>query len=409
MEARSLRDELQASMDELGGAPGPDTIQPKAPDLPEDGGGAEPAALAEPAAEAPKPDAETGERPRGPDGKFLAKTDAAPAAEGAKAAAPAPEPTPTPETAKPEGTEAQAEPIRVPPSLPAAIKAKFGSLDPDVRQAFVALEDSVQKAKAEWGEKGQRLNRFDQLIGPRLSRWQMSGLDEFSGIQTLLAAQDVLDSNPLKGIVEIGRSYGVSPAQIAQAFGLSQASAAQPGQEGQPAPTVGPDFERALQQYVAPLQQGFQTLQQQLQQSQQAAEAAEINRLAAQVQAFADDPKNLYFNDVLDDVVELIRVAKGRNQELSLAEAYERAIWASPEVRPLLIKAQADAEASETARKAEEQRKAADAAARAKAQAAQQASGSVTGSPAPGGQTPRPAFGSVREAAVAAIQELSGT
>lgn len=390
----SLRDQLQDSFDQLSAA------EPPAPE-------AAATEAAPPPAEAPaEPPPEAGPA-RGPDGKFLPKDPASTEA-GAQAAAPPVEPSPP---AAPAAAEAPSEPIRIPPSLPAALKAKFATLDPDVQQGFVALEESVQKAKAEWGPKGQRLNRYDEIIGPHVDRWRMNGLDEFSGVQSLIAAQSLLDRDPLGGIAQIARSYGLTPAHIAQAFGLNgQTSAPQPGQEGQPAPTANPDFQAALQQAVAPLQQGFQTLQQQQQQFFQAQQAAQIADAQRAIDAFAADPANMYFNDVQDALADIFArmPPDGRPHGERLKEAYDRAVWADPTIRPLLIDAQANARAAEEARKAAEAKAATEKAARDKAEAARRAGGSVTGSPAVGAGPPQGASRSLREDLQAAWQSQQG-
>lgn len=398
----SLRDELQAASDALSAQEpvieGTATLVSEATS---EAAGAQEAAAAteEKSAEA------SGDRARGPDGKFLPK-DTAQAGESAQAAAPPAEATT--ESAAPAEQEPPTEAIRVPPSLPAAVKAKFAKLDPDVREAFVALESSVQTAKAEWGAKGQRLNRFEEILGPRLPRWQMSGVDEFQGIQMLLAAQDILDRDPVQGLVQVARSYGVTPAHLAQAFGLSQTSAQAPAADGQAPATAPPDLTGVLQQYVGPLERQVQTLQQQIAQSQQVEQASKIATAQREIDAFAADPANMYFDNVQDAVVAIIAQDRQNGGAMSLKEAYDRAVWADPNVRPHLIQAQQEAAAQEVARKAQEAKAAADKAAQQKAQAASKAAGSVTGSPSPGAAGPAGAPRPLREELAANWQAQQG-
>lgn len=382
----SVRDTLQAAIDDskaedpvaavgealAGRMPG------DAPSTPAEGEAAPVAPDTDAQTAAPAADPNTaaaGAQERDEHGRFKPKAGQ----EGAQAAAPAAETAPTTETAKPPEEGPQTEATRIPASLPAAVKAQWGDLKPEVQQAFVKLEETVQTAKAEWGAKGQRLNRYDEILGPHVDKWRMSGLDEFSGVQTLLAAQNILESNPVHGLVHIARSYGVTPQQIAQALGMQMTG--QPGSaEGQPAPTGAPDFSAALQ----PFMQRVQTLEQQLAQQSQASEASEMAKAHAEVETFRSDPKNLYFDNVREDVARRIQSGAAK----TLAEAYDQAIWASPEVRPHLLAAQArDAQAAASARAAEDAK-------RAKAAEAARASGSVTGSPTPGAQplTPGPAL-----------------
>jgi len=390
----TLRETLEAAMQ---GDDAPDeVVTPEAPNAPE------PAATAPEAPAAPEAAPEGATSPeRDEHGRFKPKTEIQ-AVEGASAQPPA---DPTTETAKPAGPEPQTEAIRVPPSLPAAMKAKFASLDPDVREAFVTLEGSVQKAKAEWDGKGQRLNRYDEIIGPHVDRWRMNGLDEFSGIQSLIAAQSLLDRDPVSGMVQIARSYGLTPAHLAQAFGLSQTSAPAPAADGQQPATAPPDITAALQQALQPFQQGLQTLQQQFTQSQQATQATQIAAAQREVDAFMADPANMYFTDVSDAVADYIAKDRQAGGSMTLQQAYDRAIWADPTIRPHLLDAQTKAAQQAQTNAADEAKKAAEKAQREKAEAARKAGGSVTGSPTPGAQAPAGAPGSVRDSLRQAMQE----
>lgn len=336
----------------------------------------EPVAAAEPAPAGPARDAS---------GKFAPKATDTPAEAGAEDTA-TPPPTEEPETAKPAEKEPQSEAIPIPPSLSAAVKAQWADLPADVRKDFAKLEGTVQNAKAEWGKKGERLNRYEEILGPRREKWNLSGLDEFSGIQALLAAQDYLERDPVGGLNHIARSYGVDLRSLA-----GQATQQQPGAEGLQAPTAMPELQSVLQ----PLVQQVQTLQQQLQQSQQQTEQQKLSEAQATVQSFAAKPENLYFENVRPVVAKLLE----QGLATTLEDAYQQAIWASPEIRPLLVAEQAKASATASQAKVQEQ------AARSKAQAAQRSAGSITGAPAPGAQAPAGPVGSIRDTLQAAARE----
>ena len=250
--------------------------------------------------------AEAGARPRGQDGKFIPK-----AADGAPAPAAAPAPIPeTVELAPPE-PEQPAQATRVPPSLPAALKAKFSTLEPDVQQAFVKLEESVQTAKAEWGKKAERLNRFDEILAPRREKLAYQGVDEIQAVQMLFAAQDILDRDPLQGLAYIARSYGVDLRQIAQ-----QMSGDGLGQGGQPAPTQGGLDVAALRPLLSEI---VTPLQEQLAALQQNTEAEKFASAQSVVDEFAIRPENMYFEDVRQDIAAYLR----SGQATTLQAAYD--------------------------------------------------------------------------------------
>ncbi len=105
----------------------------------------------------------------------------------------------------------------------------------------------------------------------------------------------------------------------------------------------------------------------------------------------------MYFDNVKDDVAFYLSNGSAK----TLAEAYERAIWANPEIRPLLMQEQADKTSGAAAKKATEE------AARQKAADAKRSSGSVTGAPTPGAVAPNGgAKASIREELLAARESL---
>lgn len=309
-------------------------------------------------------------------GAVQADNEGAQASGGAEDREAAGEPAKAPEGAEQIAVEeaaAIAEPregetTRAPHSLPAPVKAKWSSLDPDVRAAFVRLEESTQAAKGEWAQKAERLNRLDGVLAPRREMLKIRGLDEAQAIQSLFAAQDLLERNPLEGLSYLARSYSVNLAQLAQMSGQGQ------GAQQQALPPA----------HLQPILQQVQTLQQQLDARTQADEAARLGEATSQIEAFRSDPANPYFDNVKSRMQALI--ASG--QASTLAEAYETACWVDPEIRPLLIQQN----------QAQAQAKAQGQAERERAARAKQAAGSVTG--APGGATkltPAGSTGSIRD------------
>jgi hypothetical protein len=256
------------------------------------------------------------------------------------------------EPVNPAGAEPQSEAIRVPASLPAPLKAAFKDLPAEWRDAILKQEESVQTAKGDWASKGQRLNRYEEVVAPHRERISLHGVDEFTWLQRLAAAETVLDRNPIEGITYLARLYGVNLTNIGQQTNGGQQAAPQP------------QYDPALQNLFGQVQ----TLQQTLQQQTQAQEQARQAEAATEIQAFRNDPKNLYFDDVAGQIGAILQAGQAN----TLQEAYEAAIWASPVIRPLLMK--------EQTAQADRDRQAAD---RAKAQAAARASGSVTGAPGP--------------------------
>ena len=347
-----LRATLEAAM--AGGEPDP---------TPETAAAPEPEPAPEPNIEG-EPAREEGAQTRDASGKFAKAPDGAEQTAAAEAATPEPQP--------------EAETIRAPHSLPAPLKAKWSKLDPDVRDAFLQIETSTKAAKDEWAQKAERLNRLDGVLAPRREMLAVRGLDEAQAIQALFAAQDLLERNPLEGLSYLARSYGVNLAQLAQQ------TSGQGGQAGH-APALPPE-------HLQPILQKVQTLEQQLAAQAQADQAARESEAQAQIEAFRNDPAHPYFDNVRGRMKALLESGQAAN----LADAYETACWADPEIRGLLMqeqtaKAQADAQA-----KAERER----------AAKAAKAAGSVTGAPgAAKGALPVNSTGSIRDDLTAAWEQ----
>ena len=338
-----MEDDIRAAMAEVSGnapEPAPAEEVVVAPE----------AVIAE--AETPQEDAEkpADGRERGPDGKFIAK-----AAE-------------TVQDTPDQPSEAVADPavklaIRAPASWSPAAKATFDKLPPEVQQAVAKREQEIDHGLRRKSEEVKRYEPLEQLIAPRRALWAAQGMDETSAIRTLLAAQDLLEKDAVQGIQFLAKSYQIDLSRLAQ----PQGQAYQP----QPAPDSHPE--------IAALKHQLQVLQSQVQTAQTAP-------IVSQIEAFQNDPANLYFENVRDDMAVLLNNGKAAD----LKEAYDMACWMRPDIRPFLQNTQAPAAPVQD-----------------KAAQARRAAVSVTGSP---GQTAiRKSNGSIEDDIRAAFEEVAGT
>jgi hypothetical protein len=335
-----MEDDIRAAMAEVSGnAPEPAPVEEVV---------VAPEAVIE--AETPHDDGEKAAdgRVRGPDGKFIAK---------------APEMVQdTPD----QPSEAVADPaaklaIRAPASWSPAAKATFDKLPPEVQQAVAKREQEIDHGLRRKSEEVKRYEPLEQVLAPRRAQWAAQGMDEVHAVKTLLAAQDLLEKNPMQGLEFLARSYGVN-LNTAQPQG--QPYQAQPARDSHPE--------------IAALKQQLQVLQNQVQTAQTAP-------IVSQIDAFQNDPANLYFENVRDDMAVLLHNGKASD----LKEAYEMACWMRPDIRPFLQTAQAPAAPVQD-----------------KAAQARRAAVSVTGSP---GQTRIPkSNGSIEDDIRAAFEEVAG-
>lgn len=232
---------------------------------------------------------------------------------------------------------------RVPAAWSAANKSKFGELPDWAQQEINRREEEVHKGFTKWDEERQFGKQLKDVISPYMPIIQAEGGTPLTAVQDLLNTAYILRTAPPQQKSQLfhnlARQYGVDLGQ-------------QPGANTDP--TVA-----ALQQQVAQLS-GYinQTVNQQKQHEQES--------ITSQIEAFAADPKNIYFNDVRNVMVGLLQSEAAS----TLQDAYDMAVYARPDIRSsLLATQQQDTEAKRVADKA------------AKADAARKAGGSVTGSP----------------------------
>ncbi len=298
---------------------------------------------------APEPE-ETGEegRKRGPDGKFLAKeTEQAQDNTG---------------PASKDGEEQPSNAVsRVPSSWSPAAKAEFDKLPVPVRQAVAKRELEIEQGLFRKAEELKRYEPLERVIAPHRQKWQVAGIDEATAVNQLLAASDWLEKDPAQAIAYLARQYGVS---LQGQAGSPQPSQQAPAQTGQ----ANPEIEQLKAQIV---------------QLKQVVEQGQTAPLVNEVEAFFNDPANLYAENVRDEMALILEAGKAT----TLKEAYIAACYMRADIRPLLTQSVDRADTAKTMR-------------------AKSAAVSVTGSPA--SASPVASSGSIEDDIRAAMQQVAG-
>ena len=284
------------------------------------------------------------------------------------------------EVGQDEPTEPAAPTIRPPASWSATAKAQFNALDPVIQQEVLRREKDIEAGKAQWDSKAAQFNKFEAIVGPRREKLALAGVDEYTAVQQLFAAQDFLERSPLEGIRYLANQYGVGHLFAAQ----------QQGQSPQP---------QGIETVLQPFQQEIQSLKQTVEALKAAPVEARQREAEQVIAAFMEDPAHAYAPNLEQKMGALIQTgqAQGATMTEKLKNAYEMACWADPEVRQTLIKEQ------ETARQAKLTQDT-----RARADKARALSGSVNGSPGLGAALPKAGTGNLRDDILAAYQEVGG-
>jgi hypothetical protein len=261
----------------------------------------------------PETDAEKAERLRDEQGRFAAKPEGEPAKDPAKLEAEAPK---APAAAEmPASWSRRAEMFaKAPPELQAAIAE---------REAEMARGVERFKGLAEYADMAEK-----------------NGLPLATVMASYIEAEKFLAQDFVGGVRHICQQFGVDPAQLASVLGGGPAvSGAAPQGVTQPAPA--PAIPNEIMDRLAGFESSLSSIREQ-------------NALT-EIQRFAADPANKHFEEVAQDITRLIRGARQAGDNLSLAEAYNAAIYANPTVRAKVEaerKAAEDAERIATARAA---------------------------------------------------------
>ena len=231
-----------------------------------------------------------------------------------------------------------------PPSWSVDAKAEYDAL-PDAVKADIAKRETEISKGFERLKVLKELEPYEQLAAQH-------GTSVAGALESYVAAEQLLTRDPVAGIAWLIQQYNPNLEQLSAAIGANR-TAQQPAND--------------------PVLQRIHSLETQLRQRDQQEAANRTAGLQTEIEAFAADPANRYFENVKQDMGVLLR--SGRASDLK--SAYEMAVWANPETRKHL---QAD---QQRAADADRKRKEAE-----RVSKARNASGGLTGSPMPGATAP---------------------
>jgi hypothetical protein len=253
-------------------------------------------------------------------------------------------PATTTAPAKPAGTAPAANVTAAPaaPSAPVAPKtwrpeaaAAFATLPPNIQAEIHKREEDMFRGLEQYRSAAQFGQSLHKSLEPYLPTLQQYRIDPAVQVAGLMKSHHTLalgtPQEKVALMTTLFRDYGIDLQSVATAL--------DPGN----APYIDPA--------VRDLTQTVQTLQSQIAKQTQERLAEHQTKLRSQVDAFATNPANAYFNEVANDMAVLIDKGVCSTME----EAYEKAIWANPVTRAKEA-ARLAAEQAETTRKAAAER-----------------------------------------------------
>jgi hypothetical protein len=251
---------------------------------------------------------------------------------------------------------------RAPQSWKASQKAKWSSIDPDIRQEVLRREHETTRVLNETAQVRQFASQFGQAIQPYMARIQQVG-NPVVAISNLLAADHLLATGPktqkAQYLAKLIKDYGVDIQELDAALAGTA-----------PPDPVESRVEQLLQERLTPFQQYIQQQQAQEQQRQQ----AQQQQIAMGIQQMSQDPAYPHFDEVRETMADLIELRAQKGQTLDLKTAYNMAVVMDPRISQQVAGTNAEVAKVKQA-----------AAANQRAQRALNASSSVSGTP--GGST----------------------
>ncbi len=239
--------------------------------------------------------------------------------------------------------EVTPEPV-VPPVVPPEVQrlglkkeeAEAYAQAPEIlKQAFIRRSEEMHKGLDQFRQKAQFGAQMEQVITPYMQHIQAMGATPEVAVSRLLNAEAQL-------------RYGTPEQKQAMFYNLAQDYGVQLNGE---MPQVDPN--------VSVLQQQIQQLTGWIQEKQRTDEQRQQESLNSEIQRFASDPSHKHFEAVRNDMAALLQGGVVQ----TLQEAYDRAVYANPNTRALMLaEQQAQAEEKrkqELAQKAQEAKKAA--------------------------------------------------
>lgn len=229
----------------------------------------------------------------------------------------------------------------------------WAALPDTVRAEILKREDDIFRGLEGYKAQATVGRAFQEALGPFETAIRQEGGDPVSYVRNLVQLDASLSrANPeqrLDMMLRVAQAYDVD---LYAAFGAER-------------PYVDPQ--------VTGLQQQLLSLQTQLQGMTQAQQSTRLNEATEAVNTFANNPENVYFNEVAPQMLELIN----RSPTMKLEEAYNKACRLNDAVWGKI-------QAAEAQKKAEVQRQKS---AQHAATARRAASVTVSSSPRRGGET----------------------
>lgn len=265
---------------------------------------------------------------------------------GGGSASPAPSPAPSSEAAAAPATGAPTSPAPPPVDINIAPKTwrkeaaeQWAQLPEHIRAEVHKREQDMYAGLEQYKGAATFGNEIDQICRPYKQVMDHFGVTPQQVIPGLLNAHATLtignEEAKINTLANLVQSYNIPlPALLSKLLGVDAASLA---------PAEDPS--------VKPLRDELGQVKSQLTAIQQRDYEQRRQQIASEISEFASKPENMYFEELADDIAQLI----SSKVCTDLKSAYEKALWANPVVRAKEMQ-RLDAERSQKLEKERQER-----------------------------------------------------
>lgn len=241
------------------------------------------------------------DRPRGPDGKFIPKATVE------AATAPDAKPITDRDGKTPPSPAPSTAPAGPPSSWSADAKASWASLSPATQAAVLKRETEVSDGFRQKSEEAKAYAPLRELLEPRAQQFASVGTDIPGAVKQLLTFYDAYERDAPTLIRYLAAQKGIDLRQLAQ----TPTASASPAAATPPVRPNAPDPVSLIR--------------------------SEFDRRDAQshLQAFESKAENKHAKD--PEIRRLMAGFIGSVPNITLQEAYDRAVWAVPTIRDQLL------------------------------------------------------------------------
>jgi len=240
-------------------------------------------------------------------------------------------------TAKPDEEKRAAEEtkdtgLKPPAGWKPTMREKFSKLPEDVQREVLRREYDIAKGMEIAADARRFKDEFDKHVAPyqaEIASRGVTAMDAFDNyLSTAYALRHAPPQEKASLVAGLINQYGIDIGI------LDQVLTAQLEKGGVPNNGAGmdPNIQRAVSAALQPYQQMLKSVQ-----DNQIRTAEQVQtEIKSEITLFQDKPENEFFEDVKLEMASFLEAAAMRNQQMTLQEAYDRAILLRPDLAEIV-------------------------------------------------------------------------